>query len=205
MNRNTKLMLCIIAALFFGETVVAQNIVFNKLKAKFDDGFVFEAVFNHNYYDSYTNESVKSEGHIWIEEQGYKLESDEQIVVVDGETSKVFDRSRNRIIISDYDSEEDDFAPSRMLRGADSTYTVTEEVSKSGNRLIVLETKDEFAAFLKVEIEVSADILPLSIIAYDAADNIITTTFSGGKFIKKEASVFDISYPEGAELIDMRN
>lgn len=177
---------------------------FEKLRAKFDAGEVFEAAFQHTYLDSYTQESTNSEGTVWINEIGYKLESESQTIVVDGELSTVYDGSRNRVIISEYEVEEDDFAPSRMLSDLDETYSASEKVMEDGHTLITLVTEDDFAAFNQVEIEIDAELKPLKITAYDIADNIIITTFSNGRFVADNGSIFELSYPEDAEIIDMR-
>ena len=177
---------------------------FEKLRAKFDAGEVFEAEFQHTYMDSYTQETTNSEGSVWINAVGYKLESDAQTIVVDGALSTVYDATRNRVIVSEYEAEEDDFAPSRMLSDLDETYTASEQVMENGHTLITLKTDDDFAAFYQVEIEIDARQKPLKITAYDIADNIIITTFNEGRFKADDGSIFELSYPEDAEIIDMR-
>ena len=177
---------------------------FQKLRTTFEEGEVFEASFQHTYIDSYTEESTNSEGTVWINQVGYKLVSESQTIVVDGELSTVYDELRNRVIISEYEVEEDDFAPSRMLSDLDDTYTASEEVQSNGHTLITLKTDDDFAAFIQVEIEIDAQLRPLKITAYDIADNIIITTFTDGRFVADNGSIFGLSYPEDAEIIDMR-
>ncbi len=195
-------MLFLIGASF---QVQAQSTpVFDQLKARFDAGEVFKGQFEHVYLDSYTEETTRTNGNIWINAVGYKLESEQQTIVVDGEISQVYDGSRNRVIISEYETEEDDFAPSRMLSGIDETYTASEEPMGGGNTKITLITTDDFATFLTVEIEVNAQLLPLKITAYDIADNVIITTFSDGAFIPENSSIFEFTYPEDAEIVDMR-
>lgn len=178
--------------------------IFDQLKARFDSGEVYKGAFDHFYLDSYTEETTRTDGNIWINAVGYKLESAQQTIVVDGEISQVYDGSRNRVIISEYEADEDDFAPSRMLSGIDETYTATEEKLSNGITKITLVTTDDFAAFLTVEIEVSEQLLPLKITAYDIADNVITTTFSDGAFIPENSSIFEFTHPEDAEIVDMR-
>lgn len=178
--------------------------VFDQLKARFDAGEVFKGQFEHVYLDSYTEETTRTDGNIWINAVGYKLESAQQTIVVDGEISQVYDGSRNRVIISEYEAEEDDFAPSRMLSGIDETYTASEEPLGDGKTKITLITTDDFAAFITVEIEVNAQLLPLKITAYDIADNVIITTFSEGAFIPENSSIFEFTHPEDAEIVDMR-
>ncbi len=190
--------------LVLSATVFAQNPTFQQLKTKFQEGMVFSGDFSHSYYDSYTGETLTSAGEIWIGEQSYKLKSEGQLLVVDGLTSRVYDEQRNRLIISDYSEDDDDFAPSRMLNGVDSTYTIAEENSGGGKKTIILETEDEFALFIRVEIVVDSNINPVSITAYDFSENVITTRFKNGKFIKDNGQLFVLTYPKDAEIVDTR-
>ena len=186
------------------QPIQAQSPVFDQLKLRFNEQSVFHATFQHTYIDSYTDETSNSVGVVWIDKIAYKLESDDKIIVVDGVISKVYEGVRNRLIISDYDAEEDDFAPSRMLSGIDETYITSESKLPNGNTLVLLETDDDFATFVKVEIEVNKAMEPVKITAYDFADNLTITTFSDGKFEKVTSDTFKLTYPEDAEIVDMR-
>ncbi|RNC83960.1 MAG: outer membrane lipoprotein carrier protein LolA [Balneola sp.] len=190
--------------LIFSETGKAQSPAFDELRGKFADNQVFTSSFEHTYIDSYTGETSTSTGVIWIDQVGYKLEGDHQLILVDGELSKVYDELRNRLIISEYDPDEDDFAPSRMLSGLDDTYTPAQESLDNGNTLIVLTTEDDFEVFVRVEIEVDSNLEPLKITAYDFAENVIITTFENGEFISRDENLFTLDYPDDAEVVDMR-
>lgn len=196
--------------LIFGFFVVAQagyaqDAPFEQLKQKFENGQIFKADFNHKYVDSYTDETVENSGEIWVGENQYKVESPNQLVAVNGDISRVYDSERNRVIISTYVPEEDDFAPSRILNGIDSTYTIDEQEKKGDTYLITLSSDDPFALFQNVEITLNSNLVPLKIFVRDPADNLITTTFSGGSFINKRENIFELEYPANAEIIDMRN
>jgi outer membrane lipoprotein-sorting protein len=185
-------------------TVEAQNKVFPKLRANFENQKVFVADFEHTYFDSYTNETLTSEGKIWVSSGKYRLDSESQLLIVDGETSRVYDEARNRVIISDYSEEDDDFAPSRMLNGVDSTYTITEEKLEKGRTKIIMTTEDDFALYLRVEIIVDSKANPISISAFDFSENEIVTTFKNGAFLPKNEELFVLSYPQNAEIVDTR-
>lgn len=196
--------------LFFGFFVVAQagyaqDAPFEQLKQKFENGQIFKADFNHRYVDSYTDETMENSGEIWVGENQYKVDSPNQLVAVNGDISRVYDSERNRVIISTYVPEEDDFAPSRILNGIDSTYTIDGQEKKGANYLITLSSDDPFALFQNVEITLNSNLIPLKIFVRDPADNLITTTFSGGSFINKRENIFELEYPANAEIIDMRN
>lgn len=192
-----------IVGIFVSTTLPAQT-TFEQLRTMFDGDQIFKAQFKHTYLDSYTQESTNSSGDIWINAIGYKLTSEQQTIVVDGQLSQVYDSNRNRVIISDYEPDEDDFAPSQMLSGIDESYTPTESILENGNTQITLVTDDDFAAFLTVEIEVTEGLLPLKITAYDIADNIIITTFTNGAYLSADASIFELNFPDSAEIVDMR-
>ncbi|XWN36664.1 MAG: outer membrane lipoprotein carrier protein LolA [Balneola sp.] len=188
----------------FAVSVQAQTKVFPKLKANFENEKVFVADFEHVYFDSYTKESLTSQGKIWVSSDKYRLDSENQLLIVDGETSRVYDEVRNRVIVSDYSEEDDDFAPSRMLNGVDSTYTITEEKMTNGRTKIIMKTDDDFALYLTVEIVVNSEAIPVSITAYDFSENEIITTFKNGAFLLKNPELFELRYPQDAEIVDTR-
>jgi len=181
----------------------AQSENFDRLKMKFQDGRVFVADYQHVYMDSYTKDTVRSTGKIWISEDAYKVVSDDQTIVVDGETSKVYDRYRNRVIISNYDPTEDDFAPSRMLNGSNTNFSIQQSDS-SGFSVVKMISEDDFSTFRQVEIRLSQQQIPLAITAFDFADNKIVTRFKNGRFMGPGATSFELDFPDDAEIIDMR-
>lgn len=186
-------------------TLQAQESPFGKLKEKFEQNRVFTAGFHHESIDSYTNDTVGSSGKIWVGQRRYKIRGNNQSVVVNGKTSIVYDDRRNRVIISKYEPAEDDFAPSRILNGIDSTFTVEVEEQRDNQFYIRLVSDDPFAIYKKVEIFLSNELVPKKIRAVDPVDNIITTRFRNGKFIKTREDLFLLDYPNGAEVVDMRN
>ena len=198
---------CSVLAILFligAASVSAQNKVFPKLRSNFANEKVFVADFEHTYFDSYTNESLASAGKIWVSSEKYRLDSETQLLIVDGETSRVYDEVRNRVIVSDYSEEDDDFAPSRMLNGVDSTYTIVEETMKKEQTKIIMTTDDDFALYLRVEIVVDKDANPTSITAFDFSENKIVTTFKNGTFLPKNEELFVLKYPQDAEIVDTR-
>lgn len=201
---NTFALLLFLGGIGISPASQAQT-TFEQLRHKFEAGQIFYADFTHTSIDSFTQETLSSEGRIWINQVGYKLVGGDKTIVVDGELSTVYESGRNRVIISAYEPDEDDFAPSRMLGGLNDTYTTTEEQQSNGTTIITLTTADDFAVFVQVEIEVDQALQPIKITAYDIADNIIITTFTDGSFMDATEEIFKLEYPADAELIDMRN
>lgn len=178
--------------------------VFDRLKSKFEQAMIFRADFSHHYEDSFTGESQQNKGKIWIGKKQYKIEGNSQVMVVDGEISRIYDASKNRIIVSDYVEEEDDYAPSRMLQGVDESYSISETGGVGATTEITLSSDDPFSVFKTVTIMLNGDGLPTEIKAVDQAENLITTRFLDGDFIEPDQDLFKLNEPENAELIDLR-
>ena len=186
------------------EEPYAQQSPFQQLKQKFEKGRIFHADFQHQSVDSYTQDTVSSKGVIWVGKSRYKVHAEHQSVVVNGKTSMVYDDNRNRVIISKYDPSDDDFAPSRILNGVDSTFTVSTQEQQGNKFYIKLTSDDPFAIYKRVEIFLSKNLIPLKIRAIDPVDNIITTTFTKGTFIHPQKNMFELNYPDGAEIVNLR-
>lgn len=177
---------------------------FSMLRQNFEEGRIFTASFEHHYMDAFTGESQYTRGIIWIGKDRYKIISDENVMVVDGEVSRVYDSLKNRVIISDYVEEDDDFAPSRMLQGVNDSYKVSESVS-GGRTEVRLATDDPFAIFTNVVIVLDEQNIPQRITATDQVENELITQFHEGSFTLPGENLFRFTQPDGAEIIDLRD
>lgn len=182
----------------------AQTPPFQRLTSKFENGKVFHAKFTRKAVDSYTGNKSKRSGKLWVAKNGYKIISGKQEITVNGKISTVYDRKKNRVIISNYDPKDDDFAPSRFLDGVDSTYTITSQKKNGDHYIIKLQSKDPFSVFKKVTITVSNQSIPQKLKVVDWANNQIITTFSDGSFVSRKPGLFSLTYPDSVQLIDMR-
>jgi outer membrane lipoprotein-sorting protein len=206
-NKISGIFLAAILPVFVLANVLTdQNTpAFDSLKQQFETGNVYTASFVHEYNDTFTGEQQRTEGTIWVGKERYKIISGSNIMVVDGEISQVYDSSRNRVIISDYVEEEDDFAPSRMLQGVDDTYSVSEYRHSNRTTEILLSSNDPFTIFIQVTIFLDEEGVPMRIEAIDQVENELTTFFIDGSFIPEDPDIFLFEYPESAEQIDLRH
>lgn len=195
----------LIFSFLFPAVISAQNTpVFDSLKQKFEQGMIFRADFSHRYEDSFTGETQQNDGEIWIGKDQYKIEGNNQVMVVDGDISRVYDATKNRVIVSDYVEEEDDFAPSRMLQGVDESYSISETAGSGNSTQITLKSDDPFSVFQIVTIRIDQEGRPAEIQAVDQAENQLTTRFQDGEFVEPKNNLFDLNEPENAEQIDLR-
>ena len=174
------------------------------LKSKFDEPVYYRAELSHQFTDAYTGETTSSYGSIWFSKDMYKIDTPDQLILVRDLTSTVYNKSQNKVIISQYDPEADDFAPSRYFSGNRDSYSSTDIINQDGTKTIKIIADDAFEMFTEVEIRLSRDGNPMQIDATDQMENTIKTTFRFGRFERIQEGVFTISYPSDAEIVDMR-
>ena len=191
-------------ALLLGDPLLAQVNYLNLIQDNLRHGAILSAQFNHDFIDAYTQETSRNEGSIWIGWQQYRIETVGQIIVVNGELSKVLDRRRNRVIISEYDSELDDFAPSKIIGGLGNTYQVVDTKSRHNTQEFNLQSSDSFSTFKQMNIRIDSDLKPVDLSALDMGANRMQTSFSEVKYLSSSSNLFELIIPEGAEIIDMR-
>lgn len=176
----------------------------DRVRELFDEGRVLHANMTHELVDSYTGERQIIHGKLWISKEKYKIEADHQIVLVDGKTSMVYNERQNKLIISEYESEEDDFAPSRFFSDTDELFRISEVREEGDITTFLLLPDDPFEIFTEVTIYLNPDLTPLKINAVDQMDNLLNTSFTDAHYIESSDSIFILEHPENAEIIDLR-
>lgn len=199
MSRNLTIALLSIGVL----TAFTASDALQSLQAKFESGGVFRAEMDHSYRDSFTGETTVTKGTIWLAKDGYKVETGDQTILVHKGTSKVYNRTRKQLILSNYHPEEDDFAPSRFFDNESGTFTAVDRVVE-GRTTIQIKFTDPFDLLRSATIQIGTGGMPLSISAEDQADNRMTTRFNAGRFQADSIGVFKIHLPTGVEIIDLR-
>ena len=177
---------------------------FDRLKSQFENSRVFFAEFTHEYNDTFTGEQQLTTGTIWVGKDKYKMNSGDNFMLVEDDISRVYDSTKNRVIISEYIEEDDDFAPSRMLQGVDDSFNVSEQLMDNGRTVIRMDSDDPFSIFITVTIYLNNAGVPYRIEALDQVDNELITVFNNGRFIEEEVGLFEFTYPDDAEWIDLR-
>lgn len=178
---------------------------FDLLKSQFERNRVFFAEFTHEYNDTFTGEQQLTTGTIWVGKDKYKMNSGDNFMLVDNDISRVYDSTKNRVIVSDYIEEDDDFAPSRMLQGVDDSFIVSEQRMENGQTVIRMDSDDPFSIFISVTIYLNNSGVPFRIEALDQVDNELLTEFRNGRFVAEEGELFEFNFPDDAEWIDLRH
>lgn len=205
LNFSPKLMINLILFLLIslpGQT--SDHPVFQTVLDQFENGMILEAEMDHIFRDSFTGEESYNSGTILIGKNSYFISVEDQRVYVDGEISRVYNSRENKVIISNYSPDDDDFAPSRFFAQPADAYSITEETREDGTVRVTLSTNDPFEMFQVVTITLGSNGIPLEVHAVDQTDNIFTTIFESASFISETDDTFTFTYPESAEIIDLR-
>lgn len=176
----------------------------DQVRQLFGQGKVLHAHMTHELIDSYTGETQVINGVIWISKDKYKIHADHQVVLVNGDISMVYNERQNKLIISEYEPEEDDFAPSRFFSDSEELFRIA-GVTRNGEQTeFLLRPDDPFEIFTEVSIRLNADLTPDTIRAIDQMENQLNTTFAEARYLEPSDGIFILEYPENAEIIDLR-
>jgi hypothetical protein len=176
---------------------------FGTLAKRFATGGVYRAEMAHTHVDAFTGDTTVTYGRVWLARDGYKVETSDQVIVVHAGVSKVHHRHQNKLILSRYDPDDDDFAPARFLGGHGDRYRVS-ETRRNGRPRINLTFTDPFDLLRSARIDLGSDGLPVAIDAVDQADNRMRTRFEFGRFMADSTGVFRLPVPAGTQIVDLR-
>lgn len=157
----TKLFTTLLIALgttLFAQDQVAKDVLdrlssttksYKNMTVDFD--FIFE---NKNQ-----NINEKQKGILVLQEEMFRLEMEEQIIINDGESQWIYLADMNEVQIMEHDPEEQMMSPNKLFtiyeEGYKYTYVGTE--SQKGKRLQIIDLfPEESGAFIKVTLAVDA-------------------------------------------------
>lgn len=180
--------------------------VLDRISTRLGQGDIFYAQMEHYFKDGFTDEEVTTEGEVWVAENGYKIITSGQHISVQNEVSTVYNRAENKVIISTYYPEDDDFAPSRLLGSYEDRFEITGvETPEEGLRRVSLASSDPFEIITSARLLIEAgSLLPQGMFAEDQTGNTYETSFRNGAFLPADEVDFTLEWPENAEIIDLR-
>lgn len=180
--------------------------VLDRISTRLQQGEVFHAQMQHQFVDGFTGDEVLTEGEVWVAADGYKIITDTQHISVQDDVSTVYNLREQKVIISTYYPEDDDFAPSRLLGSYSDRFSITGvETPEEGYKRITLESTDPFEVITNARLLIDeSSLLPVGMFAEDQTSNTYETSFSEGRFTALSETDFSLDWPEQAEIIDLR-
>jgi outer membrane lipoprotein-sorting protein len=207
----TKLFTTLLIALgttLFAQDQVAKDVLdrlssttksYKNMTVDFD--FIFE---NKNQ-----NINEKQKGILVLQEEMFRLEMEEQIIINDGESQWIYLADMNEVQIMEHDPEEQMMSPNKLFtiyeEGYKYTYVGTE--SQKGKRLQIIDLfPEESGAFIKVTLAVDAAKNQLHKITMHDKNGgtyaYLVTNFKSNTAVKP--FIFNTDDYPGVEAIDLR-
>ena len=175
-----------------------------KLRSRYDTMEALRASFSQTTTSTYLDETEHFYGEILLHGDKYWIESGQQTIVTNTETTWVYNRGENQVLINDYELDETTFSLSTFLAEFDTLYSV-EDVIRSGDMdVITLVPVDPLSAFRNVTIWAAVDTV-VRIDVVDMNDVEMSVILSDIQFNPEiPDGSFLFSVPEGVEVIDLR-
>jgi len=209
MNKLLSLFLIAFSTTLLAQDQLAKNVLdrlstttqsYKNMRVSFD--FIFE---NKNQK---INE--KQKGVLVLQDEMFRLEMDEQIIINDGENQWIYLTDMNEVQIMEHDPEEQLMSPKKLFTIYEEDgykYSYVGAKSENGKRLQIIDLfPKESGAFMKVILEVDAaknQLQRITILDKNGGKyTYLVTNFKSNTFV--ESFTFNIINYPGIEVIDLR-
>lgn len=195
------------------EPTLAQSAkeIIKNVKKKYDGLQALKADFEQVYVWELAGETQKLKGTLYLKAgNNYRIETDDQIVVTNGQTVWTYSKEQKQVIIDHLKVTEENPLPKDLLFKYSEEYTphLAGEEKIDDKKMLVLnlipKDKDAFVKSMRIWVDPTLW-LTVKIEQRDINDNMNTYWVRNiQENIKLEADFFHFKIPEGAEVVDLR-
>jgi len=208
MTKLLTTLLIILSTTLFAQDQVAKDVL-DKLSTTTKSYKNMTVGFDFIFENKSQNIKDVQQGTIVLQEESFRLEMQEQIIINDGESQWIYLADMNEVQIMEHDPEEEMMSPNKLFtiyeKGYKYTYVGAE--AEKGKRLQVIDLfPEESGAFIKITLAVDA--------VKNQLHKIIMHDKNGGSYtylvtnFKSNTSVpsftFNAADYPGTEVIDLR-
>ena len=150
-------------------------------------------------------------GTLTLQGDRYRVKTDRQTLVTNGETTWIYTPARDQVLVNDYVEDETAFSPSQFFDGYRERYRVTNvrTAQRDGaqHHVLTLKPREEQAFFQEVTLWMRAsDAVVTRLKVRDANQSTMTFTLRNVTFgVPTAASTFRFDAPQNAEVVDLRS
>jgi len=203
--------LCFLLSISLSQAASPKSLL-KDLKKKYSIARTFQAKYSELFEWAMTGEKVQTEGTIYIgEDDRFRLESPEQLVVCDGQAVYRWNRRKGQVMIEAVSESADKLLPRRLMLDFADEFTAVESTElavdgKPGCRLDLQSDKpDELLMTAATVWTTSEDNVVRRLKFEDLNRNNTTYTFKEIVFdAALDSTLFQFTPPEGAEVFDLR-
>ena len=198
--------------LSFSVTVFSQDAsqILNSLSEKTKSYKNISIDFDFKYENELEDIREKKSGKIIIENEKFKLEIDDQIIVCNGKDQWIYSKETNEVQILEYDRTNEFMNPKNLLniyeQGYNYRYDKEIEIDSKFYHLIDLFPNEENNEIIKISLAISKDEnMVKKIEAFESNGAIYTYTVNKSRYNRKNLNFdFDTSKYENIYIIDLR-
>ncbi len=198
--------------LSFSVTVFSQDAsqILNSLSEKTKSYKNISIDFDFKYENELEDIREKKSGKIIIENEKFKLEIDDQIIVCNGKDQWIYSKETNEVQILEYDRTNEFMNPKNLLniyeQGYNYRYDKEIEIDSKFYHLIDLFPNEENNEIIKISLAISKDEnMVKKIEAFESNGAIYKYTVIKSRYNRKNLKFdFDTSKYENIYIIDLR-
>ena len=198
--------------LSFSVTVFSQDAsqILNSLSEKTKSYKNISIDFDFKYENELEDIREKKSGKIIIENEKFKLEIDDQIIVCNGKDQWIYSKETNEVQILEYDRNNEFMNPKNLLniyeQGYNYRYDKEIEIDSKFYHLIDLFPNEENNEIIKISLAISKDEnMVKKIEAFESNGSIYTYTVIKSRYNRKNLKFdFNTSKYENIYIIDLR-
>lgn len=205
--------LALAATLAFAEPSYAQDAdkVFERLKDKYESIEALRAEFSQTMSSSYMDEEATSHGVLVASGDKYRVETEGQTLVTDGEVTWVYMPSQKQVLINDYSEDEQTFSVNEFLFNYEENFELSDvqKTTLDGEQhyVLSLEPKKDDAFFTEATLSMrDRDDVVTRLQVVDVNGTTMIFRLTNIQINPQlDSGVFSFTPPKGAEVVDLRS
>lgn len=214
--RRISLLAAVLAlsVLFAGQPARAQDsaeAVFKRLLDKYNSISALSAEFSQTMESAFADGAETFNGRLVLQGEKYRVETDNETLVVDGEALYVYRPAEKQVLINDLIEDEYSFSPTDFLTNYDDRFEVagvaTEQVEGLKYHVLRLRPKNRDAFYREATLWMrDRDALVTRLDVTDANETRMTFVLKNIDLNPRlDAGTFRFQTPAGVEVVDLRS
>ena len=150
--------------------------------------------------------NINLKGKVYYRKENHlRFESDNIIIVSDGETSWNYNKKQNKVVIANYDTEGNNIFSLRQMIYEYPDKCELSTYQNEGEKVLQLIPQNNLLSFKSVKLFITDDNLISKILIDNPPTGLIQLYLSDYKInINLPDSLFSFSPPEGSQVLDLR-
>ncbi len=214
LNRFIPAILTLLIVLITGHTssfAQSNEQLVEWLRDRYDTVDLLKADFVQHTTSPFGDDMPVNRGTLWLQDDLYRVETDYQTFVTNGETTWIFDTAANQVLVNNYVEDETTFSITHFLENFDSDYEVVSSstIRQDGEKLYTMRLRARIDSLFFKEVTLwlrDTDHIISRLLVTDVNDAVLD-------FVLEDIEInpvldidpFAFVPPDDAEVIDLRS